>query len=60
MRLLPGSVLISELFLIYTNDIKNGLVSTISQVVDDEKVIFRALTNKDFDVIQRDMDKTTQ
>ena len=55
-----GSVLGPILFLIYINDLETGLQSTISKFADDTKVGGRALTWRECEAIQNDLDKIIQ
>ena len=55
-----GSVLGPILFIIYINDLEAGVISSISKFADDTKVGGKALTTKDCEILQQDLNKITQ
>ena len=52
-----GSVLGPILFLIYVNDIDDGLTSIISKFADDTKIASRVTTSDDQEKVQSDLDR---
>ena len=56
-RVPQGSVLGPVLFLIYVNDIDNGILSKISKFADDTKLYHKVCTEEDSIEIQQDLDK---
>src|SRR6218665_3236690 len=53
----PGSVLGPLLFVIYINDIDEGIVSKISKFVDDTKLCARVNNEEDANALRGDLDK---
>ena len=52
-----GSVLAPILFLIYINDMPEGVDSYMSLFADDAKLLKRVKTNKDCEILQNDLNK---
>ena len=55
-----GSVLGSVLFLIYVNDIDDGLVCKVSKFADDTKIASKVTTTQDRETLQSDLDQLTR
>ena len=52
-----GSVLGPTLFLIYINDIDDGIISKLSKFADDSKLVKGLRTNEDSEILRRDLVK---
>ncbi len=52
-----GSVLGPVLFLIYVNDLDDGLTCKISKFADDMKITCKVITTLDKELLQRDLEK---
>ena len=52
-----GSVLGPTLFLIYVNDLENGLLSKVAKFADDTKLGGKAICSEDCEKIQEDLNK---
>ena len=55
-----GSVLGPVLFLIYVNDIDDGLVCKVSKFADDTKIASKVTTTQDRETLQSDLDQLTR
>jgi len=55
-----GSVLGPLLFIIYINDLENGLLSKVSKYADDTKLCARATSEQDRIQLQQDIDKLVE
>ena len=55
-----GSVLGPVLFIIYIDDLDNGLLTKITKFADDTKLCHPAITDKDRRAIQEDLDKLVE
>ncbi len=52
-----GSVLGPVLFLIYVNDLDDGLTCKVSKFADDTKITSKVISILDKELLQRDLDK---
>ena len=56
-RVLQGSVLAPIMFLIYVNDMTDGVNSYISLFADDAKLLRKISNHKDCEELQKDINK---
>ncbi len=52
-----GSVLGPVLFLIYANDLDDGLLCKVSKFADDTKIARKVISTLDKEILQRDLDE---